>query len=147
MTSPNRSASAATISHNRIAAIMVHITRYSFRGTSRLAHDAGVAKSTISHLIRGLGNPMYITARRVVKCLEHHLGRRLHPDEVFSPDGTYPTLSVCRLCGCHGCLPDCIFRDDGSRRTEHDDIVPGHWTGDVEEFQIASKTDEEVGTQ
>ena len=126
---------------------MVHITRYSFRGTSRMANDAGVAKSTISHLVRGLGNPMYITARRVVKCLEHHLGRRLHADEVFSLDGHYPTLSVCNLCGCQGCLPDSLFNDDGSRKAEFEAIVPGHWTGDVDEFKSGAEAPEGIETE
>lgn len=135
MSNPDPSGNAATKCHNRISAIMAHITRYSFRGTSRLAADAGVSKSTISHLVRGLNNPLYITARRIVKCLEFQLGRSLHPDEVFSLDGSYPTASVCQLCGCKACLPDSIYENDGSRKKGFEDVVPGLWTGDVDEFK------------
>lgn len=141
MSNPDRSANAATKCHNRILAIMSHITRYSFRGTSRLAADAGVSKSTISHLVRGLQIPLYITARRVVKCLEFQLGRSLQSDEVISLDGSYPTPSVCELCRCRGCLPDAIHDEDGSRRARFEDTVPGLWTGDVNEFKIAEEAE------
>lgn len=135
MSNPNRSANAATKCHNRIQAIMAHTTRYSFRGTSRLAADAGVSKSTLSHLNRGLQSPLYTTVARVVKCLGFQLGRKLEIDEVISPDGTYPTPSVCQLCRCLGCLPDSVYETDGARKRELDSVVPGLWTGDIDEFK------------
>jgi DNA-binding phage protein len=108
MTNADRSESAATRSHNRIAAIMMHTDRYSFRGASRLAADTGLSKSTISHLVRGKSSPLTITVERVVKALEDQMGRpsgqQLNHQEVVSATGSYPTPSVCALVGCRGCL-------------------------------------------
>lgn len=126
---------------------MAHITRYSFRGTSRLAADAGVSKSTISHLVRGLNNPLYITVRQVVKCLEFQLGSELDLDEVMSLNGRYPTLPVCKLCRCKGCLPDCIFEEDGSRKKGFENVVPGLWTGDFAEFANGYRPVGDPGTE
>ncbi len=135
MSTTDRSAIAATKCHNRIAALMIHATRYSFRGTSRLAMDAGVAKSTISLLARGLTTPLYSTLRAVIQCLEFHLGCPLDPKEVISEDGTYPTEHVCKLVGCSRCLPDSAYHRDGTCKEEYKHILPGHWTGDVNEFK------------
>lgn len=131
---------------------MAHVPRYSFRGTSRLAADAGVSKSTISHLARGLNNPLYITVRQVVKCLEFQLGHVLHCDEVVSLDGKYSTSSVCQLCGfiCgrKGCLPDSVYEEDGSRKRGFESLVPGTWTGDVDEFKKSAVSEsEDPGTE
>jgi len=133
MPNVNRSASAATKTTNRVAAIMIHLPRYAFRGTSRLAQDAGLAKSTISHLVRGQTNPLYSTVERVVKCLSHHLGRRLDHAEVISSTGTYPTTFVCPLVNCSGCLPDRAYDETGDLRADWADVESGHWTGDLTE--------------
>jgi transcriptional regulator with XRE-family HTH domain len=130
----NRSVSAATRCHNRVGALMVHCARYSFRGTSRLAADAGLAKSTVSQLVRGKSHPLYSTLLAVVKCLESQLGRTLDLREVFSTDGQYPTPFVCELTGCRGCLPDSAYSKDGTRKERSLAIEPGTWTGDVDEF-------------
>src|SRR5688572_10342603 len=92
--------------HNRIEAIMAHTSRYSFRGTSRLAKDAGVSKSTICQLIHGQSSPLYVTLKRIVSQLEFQIGRRLGTREVVSENGTYPTPFVCKLVGCAGCMPE-----------------------------------------
>jgi DNA-binding phage protein len=134
MTSPDRSVNAATCTQNRVAAIMAHIGRYSFRGTSRLAADAGVSKSTISHLVHGKTNPLYSTIRRVVNCLELHLGRPLPFREVVSSDGSYPTKHVCDLVGCPGCVPDVVYDAEGVVRAGFRQVQPGSWTGNVREF-------------
>lgn len=147
MSNPDRSVTAAK-SHNRILAIMAHITRYNFRGTSRLALDAGVSKSTISHLVRGMSNPLYITVRRIVKCLEFQLGRLLDFDDVVSETGVYPTANVCELCGCKNCLPDSVCEKDGSRKKGFEIVMPGKWTGDLDEFKSRqSKKQEDTGTE
>lgn len=114
---------------------MAHTTRYCFRGDSRLAKDAGLSKSTISQLNRGLKNPLYITVSKIVKCLEVQLGRLLDFDDVISLNGHYPTASVCELCGCPGCLPDSLYEADGSRKKEFEEVLSGLWTGDVDEFK------------
>ena len=113
---------------------MAHVTRYSFRGTSRLAMDAGLAKSTISLLVHGKSNPLYSSLREVVKCFEFHLGRCIDLREVASEDGTYPTPFVCDLAGCPGCLPDALYDLLGGRKPNPKRVLPGRWTGDVAEF-------------
>lgn len=125
--------------HNRIAAIMAHTSRYSFRGTSRLASDAKVAKSTICHLVHGKSSPLYKTLERIVASLEYQLARRLSVREVVSVDGSYPTASVCKLVGCPGCLPEYAFSPDGSVKAEWQHVHPGEWTGNLGEFAEASR--------
>ena len=141
MPNADRSATAATKCHNRIAAIMAHTSRYAFQGTSRLAADAGLSKSTISYLVRGQTNPLHSTTRSVVKSLVRALNRSLDYDEVLSPDGSYPTKFVCKMVGCSRCLPDAIYQDDGSRKVAYADIRPGEWTGDVDEFGPGAHAD------
>lgn len=127
--------SAPVRCHNRIAAIMAHTSRYSFRGTSRLAKDSGVAKSTICHLTHGKSSPLYVTVKRIVSNLEFQIARRLGVREVVSEDGRYPTPFVCRLVGCAGCMPEQAFLPDGTLKDEWADVEPGKWTGDVAEFE------------
>jgi len=136
MSNVKRSASAANTYHNRVGAIMLHLTRYnSGATTSRLAAHAGLSKSTVSKLIHGKTNPLYVTAHRVVKCLEAAAGRRLKYDEVFSISGAYPTAFVCTLMRCPGCIPPWLFElHDGITRS-------GKWSGDCAEFS------EELGRQ
>lgn len=105
---------------------MLHLPRYSCLGTSRLAKDTGLAKSTISKLLHGRSTPLYTTASRVLDCLERALDRTLDHREVFSEDGSYPTPHICALVGCRGCLPDAGFTL-GS-------VTAGRWTGDNFEF-------------
>lgn len=113
---------------------MIHIPWYSIQGATRLAADAGLAKSTISQLVRGKSNPFYITVARIVNVLERRLSRKLDLREVVSETGTYPTKFVCEVVGCRWCLPDLVYHDDGSRKAEYAGIVKGQWTGDTAEF-------------
>lgn len=132
MSNPNRSVSAATKHHNRIAAIMLHGSRYSQYPTSRLAADMGVSKSTISHLRHGRVNPLYNTAAKVVKCLERDLGQSLDVREVFSEDGSYPTPHVCALVGCRGCLPPFVWNQaENVVKPAFQRVEVGRWTGDT----------------
>jgi DNA-binding XRE family transcriptional regulator len=126
---------AKSVCHNRVAALMAHTSRYSFRGTSRLAKDSHVAKSTICHINHGRSNPLYKTVAPIIKSLEFQLARRLNVGEVFSEDGTYPTKHVCKLVGCRGCLPDKLHDSDGSIKPQWAEVQPGRWTGDVAEFE------------
>lgn len=145
MSNTNRSVSASTRFHNRVGAIMLHINRYCSRGTSRLAADIGVAKSTISHLVHGQTIPLYSTANRVVKALSFQLGFDLDPDEVFSEDGKYPTPFVCKLVGCRGCLPVTMFEAEGDRKAEFRGFKPGTWSGDCGEFRFSFGEDNKKG--
>ncbi len=113
---------------------MVHIPRYCFRGTSRLAKDAGLAKSTISQLVHGKSNPLYSSLNEIVKCFEHHLGVVIDLRDVVSEDGSYPTPFVCDLAGCPGCLPDSVYHSSGERRLANRSAQAGQWSGDVGEF-------------
>lgn len=135
MGNANRSAGAARVNHNRIAAIMLHTNRYWSRGTSRLAEDSGVSKSTISHLVHGKVNPLYSTVESVVKCLERQLGHPLDIREVVSKDGTYPTPFICRLVGCPGCTPEFVYDRENREKPAFRHFRAGQWTGDTFEFE------------
>ena len=113
---------------NRILAVMTHSMRYAFKGTSRLAGDAGVSKSSISRLVRGLSQPSFVLVAAITRALEKDLGQRLDPRDLVSLDDTYPTPSVCRLVGCPGCLPEEAWDQDGQLKPEYRDIKPGTWS-------------------
>ncbi len=134
MGNANRSGDAATRNRNRLGALMVHIGRYQTRGTSRLAADARVSKATVSQIIHGKSHPLYSTALRVVKALEHAMGRPLGIEEVFSEDGTYPTPFVCDLFNCC-CLPACLYSRDNRVLPAFVRVLTGQWSGDVFEFR------------
>lgn len=120
--------------HNRVAAIMLHTSRYSCYPVSRMAADSGVAKSTISHLIHGRTSPLYNTAARLVKCLEDESHRFLDCREVFSESGSYRTKHICKLVDCPGCTPEIVFDQDNHRKPAFQSVRPGEWTGDTCEF-------------
>lgn len=125
---------APAVCHNRVAALMMHTSRYSFRGTSRLAKDCGLAKSTICHIVHGRTSPLYRTVAPIIRNLEYQLARKLNVRDVFSEDGSFPTKHVCKLAGCKGCLPDRLHNLDGSIKPEWSRVQPGTWSGDVAEF-------------
>lgn len=89
--------------HNRIAELMAHTTRYAFKGTSRLASDAGVSKSAVCRLLNGNSSPSYALVVAITHALEEHLKRPLDPRDLVSPNGFYLTQSTCELVGCRGC--------------------------------------------
>lgn len=114
--------------HNRLRAVLVHCPRYMFEGQARLAADVGVARSTISRLVAGKTNPSIRVVQAVQAALEQEVGRSLPLPELFSPDGSYPTRSACRLCGCDGCMPEEAYDKDGNRREEYQHMEPGDWS-------------------
>lgn len=89
--------------HNRVAQLMAHSTRYAFKSETRLARDAGVSKSAVSRLVQGHTSPSFALVTAITRALERALGVPLDPREVVSTDGTYPTPSVCDLVGCRRC--------------------------------------------
>ncbi len=89
--------------HNRVAQMMAHTTRYAFKSETRLARDAGVSKSAVSRLVQGHTSPSFALVTAITRALEKALGVPLDPREVVSTDGTYPTPSVCDLVGCRRC--------------------------------------------
>ncbi len=119
---------------NRILAVMLHTTRYAFKGKARLAADCGVAPSTICRLILGECSPSFALAATVTRVLEKQLGKTLDPRELVSLDGSYPTPSVCVLCGCRGCLPDEVYDEDEQVKPQYRHLKPGQWTTLSSEF-------------
>jgi DNA-binding phage protein len=113
---------------NRLLAIMSHTTRYAFKGESRLSADAGVSKSAICRLVNGQSTPSFPLVVALTRALERHLKRALDPREVISVDGTYPTASVCELCGCRGCLPAQAYDEENRLKPGWKNIQPGQWS-------------------
>jgi transcriptional regulator with XRE-family HTH domain len=106
---------------------MIHISWYSVKGQERLAADAGISPGTVSRLINGLSSPTFRVVWAITKALEKRLGQRLDPCEIISVDGGYPTPSICKLCGCAGCLPE-QSRDENNRiRPEYRNVKAGKW--------------------
>ena len=112
---------------------MIHLSRYNFKGVSRLAADTGVSISAISRLIRGKTIPSSSVLARVMIALAGQLGRHLPLEEVISLTGQYPTRNICELVSCKGCLPDTAYEDDGERKMAWKKNRGGDWTGDVGE--------------
>lgn len=114
--------------HNRVGAIMLHIPWYTFRGQVRLARDVGVSRSTVCRMLSGRSAPSYPVMAGVVTALSRRLNRPLELGEVFSPDGAFPTASVCRLCGCGGCLPAQAYdKEEDTLRPEYRNVRSGAW--------------------
>lgn len=114
--------------HNRVGAIMLHIPWYTFRGQVRLARDVGISRSTICRMLSGRSAPSYPVMAGVVAALSRRLNRPLELGEVFSPDGAFPTGSVCSLCGCGGCLPAQAYDPkEDTLRPEYRDVRSGAW--------------------
>lgn len=119
--------------HNRVAAIMIHTSRYAFNGPSRLARDTGLSVSAVSRFMHGRVRPSPMTLLLVMSALEAQLGFRLRLDEVISLTGEYPTRNICELLNCKGCLPDKAYHPDNERRDWWKTHRGGDWTGDVAE--------------
>ena len=106
---------------------MAHVPRYSIRGQARLAGDAGVSRSAVCRFLAGKANPSFSMVMALTRALEEKTGRRIDPRELVSVDGTFPTSSVCELCGCRGCLPPQAYAADDTLRPEYRAARPGEW--------------------
>lgn len=115
---------------NRIRALMQHVPRYSFKGFSRLAADAGISKSAVSRVVRCKACPSYALVVRIVGALERQLGRKLDLRDVVRIDGSYPTPFTCDVVGCNGCLPEWAYNEHGRLKPEYAAVRPGEWVGD-----------------
>jgi transcriptional regulator with XRE-family HTH domain len=114
--------------HNRVRAYLVHIPYYTIEGQQRLANDCGVARSTISRIVRGTQSPSYQLAEAVTRAISRRMGVPLDPREVFSADGTYPTPRVCDVTpDCTGCFPDEAYDAEGNMKPEYAAMRPGDW--------------------
>lgn len=125
--SPERGHSAAP-PHNRVGIALRHGWRYAFESQARLARDVGVSRSTISRLIAGKTAPSLKLAQTVAAALSVDLGVPLPLDELFSPDGSYPTPSGCAAFGCPGCFPEEAYDRKGNLLPAFRDQKPGDWT-------------------
>ncbi|HEY3412819.1 MAG TPA: helix-turn-helix transcriptional regulator [Armatimonadota bacterium] len=116
--------------HNRIAAIMLHTSRYAFEGQARLAADAGISRSAVSRVLSGFSEPSVYVLLAITGALEIETGRRIDVRDLISADGTYPTPFVCDVVGCMGCLPEQALDEHGNRQPEYAGVKPGQWVGD-----------------
>jgi transcriptional regulator with XRE-family HTH domain len=123
-----REAGSADLVYNRLAAVLEHIQAYYFEGPSKLAADANVSRSALSRLVHGKSSPSYAVVCKVTAAIEKRLGRRIDPRDLVSIDGEHPTTSVCELCGCKGCLPECAYDESGNLKPCHRHLRPGKWT-------------------
>jgi transcriptional regulator with XRE-family HTH domain len=114
--------------HKRIWAIMVHVKRYQSCGPSRLARDAGVARSTVTRFLSGKSTPSVYMILALLNEIEKQLGRNIDLRELISVDGKYPTASVCKLMGCTGCLPPEAHNSDCTTRPEYAHMKGGEWS-------------------
>lgn len=89
--------------HNRIREIMAHTRRYAFGGEAKLARDIGVARSTLNRFLNDQSHPSFPVLFAIAEALGEALDTNIEPREIVSRDGSYPTPSVCDLCGCRGC--------------------------------------------
>jgi hypothetical protein len=117
--------------HNRVMAILSHIPRYAFQGETRLALDSGISKSALCRMVNGQSSPSFALVTAITRALEKRTGLHLDPREIVSLDGNYPTMSVCQLMGCRGCMPEHAYEADESLRPEFRTTQPGHWSGSV----------------
>ena len=112
---------------NRISDVMMHLDRYAFHGTSRLAMDARVSASSVSRLIHGKRNPTMRIVSRIAAAFEQELGRPLDARELLAESGNFPTRFVCDLVGCRGCLPPNAYDEFGDLKPTYSGITPGTW--------------------
>ncbi len=112
---------------NRVADLMAHTSRYSFKGTSRLAADAGVSPSAVSRLLHGKLNPSFVLVARVTGALEAQLGRRIDPRDLVAEHGEFLTAYACGLAACPGCLPENALDEFGDLKPAFEGIRPGAW--------------------
>lgn len=114
---------------NRVRAIMMHIPWYTFEPGVRLATDTGLARSTISRLLRGQRSPSLRVATAVTDALSRRLGRSIPMNEIFSTDGGFPTPSTCELCrgACVTCTPEFAYDSRDRLKAEYRDMAPGDW--------------------
>ena len=124
-------------SHNRVAAVMAHTTKYAFKGRARLAADAGVSRSALTRLMSGARWPGHVIVGRIAGVLERELGKRIDCRELVSETGEYPTRFVCELVGCRGCKPPQFYSPNPAVEASYADVKPGFWTGDNQEREAA----------
>ncbi|MBS1714604.1 MAG: helix-turn-helix transcriptional regulator [Armatimonadetes bacterium] len=112
---------------NRFTDVMAHSDRFAFKGTTRLALDAGVSPSSVSRLIHGEINPSFVLVARLTAAVEKELGFRIDPRDLVAESGRFLTCFTCGLVGCRGCLPDNARDEFGSLKPAYEGVAPGTW--------------------
>ncbi|MBS1714913.1 MAG: helix-turn-helix domain-containing protein [Armatimonadetes bacterium] len=112
---------------NRFTDVMAHSDRFAFRGTSKLALDAGVSISSVSRVIHGEVNPSFRMVARLTEAIERELGFRIDPRDLCAESGRFLTRFTCGLVGCRGCLPENACDEFGALKSNYADVVPGTW--------------------
>ena len=113
---------------SRLADVMAHINRYSFRGTARLAEDSGVSPSYLSRLINSRrAKPSSLIVARITAALEGACGLRIDPRDLVAEHGRFLTRHVCDVVGCRGCLPSNAYDEFGDLKPTFADVKPGQW--------------------
>ncbi len=87
---------------NRFSDVLQHTSRFSSKGVSRLAREAGVHPSSLSRLLNNKINPSFALVARLTAAVEKEIGYRIDPRELISENGIFAD-SVCGLVGCRGC--------------------------------------------
>ena len=136
---------------NRLRAVLLHVPYYTFEGCAKLARDTGLARSTVSRLIRGKISPSYVVVESIARAISHRWGNRLDPREVFTTNGSYPTPSTCALMGCSGCLPPEAWSEaTDTLRPKWKQQRPGDWChyqGDESRYSAEHDSDQPLSTQ
>jgi len=112
---------------NRFLDVMAHSDRYAFRGTTRLALDAGVTPGAVSKIIHGTRNPSFLMVMRLAQALERTFGFPIHPGDLIAESGLFLTRCACDLVGCPGCLPETASDEFGAIKPAFSGVKPGTW--------------------
>lgn len=111
----------------RVSSAAIHLGRYSFRGLSVLARDAGLSASTISRLVNGNANPSYRLVIQLTEAIERQVGHHIDPRDIVAINGRFLTPYICDVMHCRGCLPECARDEFGERAEKYKDIHSGQW--------------------
>ena len=87
---------------NRFSDALEHTSRFSCKGVSRFAQEAGIHPSSLSRLIHNKINPSFALVARLTAALEKELGYKIDPRDLIAEHGAFAS-SVCDLVGCSGC--------------------------------------------
>lgn len=112
---------------SRLADVLAHTKRYSFKAPSRLSQDAGVHPASVFRILRGGGNPSFLTVTRITEAIERELGFRIDPRDLIAEGGRFPTPFCCDVTRSQPSLPDSAYDEFGDLKPAFAGIEPGKW--------------------